>query len=36
MEQQSGWTIDGVDFKVRIDATAAPLDYRTMQKNPGA
>ena len=36
MEQQSGWTIDGVDFKVRIDATAAPLDFRTMQKNPGA
>lgn len=36
MEQQTGWGIDGVEFKVRIDATAAPLDFRTMQKNPGA
>lgn len=28
LEQQEGWTVDGVNFKVRIDAGVAPLDYR--------
>ncbi|WP_445005472.1 ClpP-like prohead protease/major capsid protein fusion protein [Halomonas mongoliensis] len=28
LEQQSGWSVDGVEFKVRIDAGVAPLDYR--------
>ncbi len=36
LDQQDGWTIDGVEYKVRIDAAAAPLEYRTMYKNPGA
>ena len=36
LEQQNGWTIDGVDFKVRMDAGVAPLDYRALYKNPGA
>ena len=36
LDQQDGWTVDGVEYKVRIDAAAAPLEYRTMYKNPGA
>lgn len=36
LEQQNGWTIDGVEFKVRMDAGANPLDYRALYKNPGA
>lgn len=36
LEQKTGWTVDGTEFKVRIDAGVAPLDYRTLAKNPGA
>lgn len=36
LEQQSGWTVDGVEFKVRIDAGVKALDWRGMNKNPGA
>ncbi len=36
LEQKNGWNVDGTEFKVRIDAGVAPLDYRTMQKNAGA
>jgi len=36
LDQQDGWTVDGVEYKVRIDAAAAPLEYRTLYKNPGA
>jgi phage major head subunit gpT-like protein len=36
LEQQTAWTSDGVEMKVRIDAGVAPLDYRTLYKNPGA
>lgn len=36
LEQKVGWTVDGTEFKVRIDAGVAPLDYRTLAKNPGA
>jgi ATP-dependent protease ClpP protease subunit len=36
LEQSTPWTTDGVEMKVRIDAAAAPLDYRTLYKNPGA
>ncbi len=36
LEQQNGWDIDGVEFKVRMDAGVSPLDYRTMTKNAGA
>ena len=36
LEQKGGWDVDGTDFKVRIDAGVAPLDFRTMAKNAGA
>ncbi len=36
LEQQDGWNIDGVEFKVRMDAGVKALDYRTLAKNPGA
>lgn len=36
MEQQQGFTVDGVATKVRIDAGVAPLDYRGVQKANGA
>lgn len=35
LDQQDGWNIDGVEYKVRIDAAAAPLEFRTMYKNGG-
>jgi ATP-dependent Clp endopeptidase proteolytic subunit ClpP len=36
LEQREGWGVDGVEFKVRIDAGVAPMDFRTMYRNPGA
>ncbi len=36
LEEQAGWTIDGREYKVRIDAAAKALDHRTMYKNAGA
>jgi ATP-dependent protease ClpP protease subunit len=33
MEQQQGWNVDGVEFKVRLDASAKALDWKTMQRN---
>lgn len=36
LDQQEGWTIDGVEYKVRIDAAAAPLEFRTFWKNAGS
>jgi len=36
LEQQQGWTVDGTEFKVRIDVASAPMDFRTWQRNPGA
>jgi len=35
LETQNGWSVDGVAFKVRIDAAAAPLDYRGLYHNDG-
>lgn len=35
IEQQQGFTIDGVATKVRIDAGVAPLDYRGLSKSTG-
>ncbi len=35
LDQQDGWNIDGVEYKVRIDAAATPLEFRTMYKNGG-
>lgn len=36
MEQQQGFTSDGVATKVRIDAGVAPLDFRGLVKSTGA
>ena len=36
LEQKNGWNVDGGEFKVRIDAGVAPLDFRALSKNPGA
>jgi hypothetical protein len=36
MEQQSGFTVDGTTYKVRLDATATPLDFRGLAYNAGA
>lgn len=33
LEQQSGWGVDGVEFKVRMDASAKALDWKTLQRN---
>jgi len=35
LEQRTGWSVDGVEFKVRIDAAAKALDFRGLAKNPG-
>lgn len=35
LEQQNQWSADGVEMKVRIDAAAIPLDYRTLYRNTG-
>lgn len=36
IEEQTAWTSDGVEIKVRMDAGVAPLDFRTLYKNAGA
>ena len=36
LEQQAGWDMDGMEFKVRIDAAAKAIEWRTMYKNVGA
>ena len=35
IEQQEGFTVDGVSTKVRIDAGVAPLDYRGFVRSTG-
>lgn len=35
MEQKEGWNVDGVEFKVRIDAGVKALDFRGLYKNAG-
>jgi len=32
IDQQDGWKVDGVEFKVRIDASVKPLDFRGLYK----
>ncbi len=34
LENRQGWSVDGVEFKVRIDVGIAPLDYRGLVQNP--
>lgn len=36
LEEQTGWNVDGITYKVRIDAAAKALGYRGLAKNPGA
>lgn len=36
MEERVGWNTDGLEWKVRIDAGIAPLDYRAMYRKRGA
>jgi ATP-dependent Clp endopeptidase proteolytic subunit ClpP len=36
LEQQQGFTVDGITSKVRIDAGVAPMDYRGMVQSTGA
>jgi len=35
LEQEQGFTVDGVAWKVRLDAAPAIADYRGIYKNPG-
>ena len=35
LEEQQGFSADGVTYKVRIDAAAEPLDFRTLYFNDG-
>lgn len=36
LEQQNGWSVDGVEYKVRMEAGVAPLDFRALAKNNGS
>lgn len=36
IETQDGWSTDGVQMKVRIDAAAIPLDFRGLVRNAGS
>jgi ATP-dependent protease ClpP protease subunit len=36
LEQQGGWTVDGVEFKVRLDAGVKALDWRGLARTSGA
>ncbi len=35
MEQQEGFQQDGVEYKIRLEATAAPIAYQGLYKNEG-
>jgi hypothetical protein len=36
LEQQNGWGVDGVDFKVRMDAGVKAMSWKALAKNAGA
>ena len=36
LEQREGWTVDGTEMKVRIEAGVKALDFRTLYFNVGA
>ena len=36
LESKDGWSVDGVEYKVRIDAAAVASDYRGLYYNDGA
>jgi hypothetical protein len=35
LEQREGWNVDGVEFKVRIDAAVKALDFRALLRSSG-
>jgi len=35
-DQEEGWRVDGVEYKVRLDFGCGIVDYRDAYKNPGA
>jgi len=36
LESRDGWTVDGVEYKVRIDVGAKAVTWKALYKNPGA
>ena len=36
LESRDGWTVDGIEYKTRIEVAVAALDYRGMVRNAGA
>ena len=36
LEQQQGWNVDGIEYKVRVDFGVWLYEYRGLYKNPGA
>lgn len=36
LETKAGWNVDGVEYKVRIDAGAKAMNWRPLVRNPGA
>ncbi len=36
LETRQGWSVDGVEYKVRIDAGAKAVDWKALVKNAGA
>ncbi len=36
LETKAGWTVDGIEYKVRIDAGAKAMDWKGLAKNAGA
>jgi len=36
LQQQPGWTVDGIEYKVRLDAAVKAVDWRALVKNAGA
>ena len=36
METKQGWSVDGIEYKVRIDAGAKAMDWRALYRNAGA
>ena len=36
IEQQQGWNVDGIEYKVRLDFGVKVWDYRGIYRNAGA
>lgn len=35
LEQKTGWTVDGIEIKCRMDAAAKAVSFQALYKNPG-